>query len=130
MLKMTLFFNLHTLEEDTLCDPIYMVVALHKFYKGQKFPKNSRETYKPLTRLKAGSSYLLNPADFFDDKGSDPIHKAHYIRLAGRRDYQLYKQYGIKSLDLTLYPDLDLRAVSSNPLLTIANKQLHFKYER
>lgn len=126
----TLFFNLQILEEDTLCDPIYLVIALHKFYKGQRFPKNSKETYKPLKRLRAGTSFLLEPAIFFDDKGSDPIHKAQYIRLAGRRDYQLYKQYGIKSLDLTLYPDLDLAAIRSNPLLTIANKQLHFKYER
>ena len=130
MLEMTLFFSLQTLEDGTLCDPIYLVVALHKFYKGQRLPKNARETYKPLTNLKAGTSFLLNPAELFDDKGSDPIHKAHYIRLAGRRDYQLYKQYGIKSLDLTLYPDLDLAAIRSNPLLTIANKQLHFKYER
>lgn len=126
----TLFFNLHILEEDTLCDPIYLVTALHKFYKGQRLPKNIRETYKPLTRLRAGNSFLLNPAEFFDDKGSDPLHKAQYIRLAGRRDYQLFKQYGIKSLDLTLYPDLDFAAIRSNPLLTIANKQLNFKYER
>lgn len=126
----TLFFDLQILEEDTSCDPIYLVIALHKFYKGQRFPKNAKETHKPLRRLKAGTSFLLNPAEIFDDKGSDPIHKAQYIRLAGRRDYLLYKQYGIKSLDLTLYPDLDLAAIRSNPLLTIANKQLHFKYER
>lgn len=126
----TLFFDLQILEEDTACDPIYLVIALHKFYKGQRLPKNAKETFKPLRRLKAGTSFLLNPVEFFDDKGSDPIHKAQYIRLAGRRDYLLYKQYGIKSLDLTLYPDLDLAAISSNPLLTIANKQLHFKYER
>ena len=127
---MTLFFNLNTLEEDTLCDPIYLVTALEKFYRGQTLPKNSKETYKPLRRLTSGYSFLLNPDDFFKDKSSDPIHKAQYIRLAGRRDYQQFKQYGIKSLDLSLYPDLDLQAISHNPLLTIANKQLHFKYER
>ena len=126
----TLFFNLQVLEEKTECDPVYLVTALYKFYKGQKFPKNIKEQYKPISTLKAGYSFLLNPAEFFDDKSSDPIHKAHYIRLAGRRDYHLFKQYGIKYLDLSFYPDLDLAAVRSNPLLTIANKQLNFKYER
>lgn len=126
----TLFFNLTVLEEETLCDPIYMLTALYKFYKGQRFPKNAREKYKPLASLTAGNSFLLNPADFFKDKSTDPYYKAHYLRLAGRRDYQLYKQYDIKYLDLTLYPDVDLALISSNPLLIISSKQLHFKYER
>lgn len=126
----TLFFNLYNLERDTLCDPVYMLTALYKFYKGQRFPKNAKEKYKPLATLTAGTSFLLNPADFFNDKSTDPYYKVHYLRLAGRRDYQLYKQYGIKYLDLTLYPDVDLTAINLNPLLTISNKQIHFKYER
>ena len=31
---MTLFFNLNVLEEDTKCDPFYIVTALYYFYKG------------------------------------------------------------------------------------------------
>lgn len=125
----TLFFNLQVLEEDTLCDPIYMTTALYKFYKGVKFAKNTFETYKPLKRLTTGSSFLLNPESFFLDKNIDPIYRAQYIRLAGRRDYTLYKSYGIKSLDLTMYPDLNLQNLGYNPLLTIANSQISFKYE-
>lgn len=126
---MVMFFNLNTLEEETLCDPIYLVTALHKFYKGQRLPKNIREVHKPIAKLKAGFSFLLNPTDLFNDKSTDPIYKAQYIRLAGRRDYQLYKQYGIKYLDITLYPDLDIDAVRYNPLLNITNKQINFIYE-
>lgn len=124
-----IFFNLQTLEDDTLCNSEYMVIALHKFFKGIYYPKNSREKYKPLPNLTAGTSYLLNPADFFNDKSTDNIYKAQYIRLAGRRDYSLYKAYNIKTLDLNMYPDLNLQVIRSNPLLTIANKQLKFKYE-
>lgn len=126
---MTLFFNLKILEVDTKCDPEYMVQALFQFYKGITLPRHTRQRYKPLKRLTSGTSYLLNPESFFNDKSVDSVYKAQYIRLAGRRDFNLYKQYGIKSLDLTLYPDLDLTAIKSNPLLTIANKQIKFKHE-
>lgn len=126
---MTLFFNLKVLEEDTKCDSEYMVQALFYFYKGIILPRHTRQKYKPLKRLTSGKSFLLNPELFFNDKSVDSVYKSQYIRLAGRRDFNLYKQYGIKSLDLTLYPDLDLTAIKSNPLLTIANKQIQFKHE-
>lgn len=127
---MTLFFNLYILETETLCDPKYMLTALYKFYKGQTFPKSSTEKYKPLPNLKAGTSFLLNPSAFFKDKSTDISHKVQYLRLAGRRDYQLYKQYGIRYLDLTLFPDVDLALIRSNPLLHASQNKLHFKYER
>ncbi len=126
---MVLFFNLDTLEQDTHGDPEYLVQALYKFYKGRHIPKHSQEQYKPLKRLKAGTSWLLNPEDFFNDKTVDSAYRAQYIRLAGRRDYQQYKIYGTKSLDLTLYPDINYKVISTNPLLTIANNQIYFKYE-
>lgn len=125
----TLFFDLQILEEDTLCNPVYLVIALQKFYKGIYYPKNTQELYKPVRRMKPGSSFLLNPKSFFEDSTTDPIYKAQYIRLAGRRDYSLYKSFGTKSLDLALYPDLLLKNIGSNPLLTVANRQITFKYE-
>lgn len=126
---MTLFFNLKVLEEDTNLNSDYIVTALYNLYRGITIPKNLNQRYKPLKHLAIGKSFLLNPDLFFTNKSVDSAYKAQYIRLAGRRDYNLYKQYGIKSLDLTLYPDLDLSAIKLNPLLTIANKQIHFKYE-
>lgn len=124
-----IFFNLQTLEDETLCDPEYLVVALYKFYKGIRYPKNIYEKHKPLTNLTSGTSYLLNPEGLFSDKSTDILYKAQYIRLAGRRDYTLYKTYSYKSLDLNMYPDLNMQSIKSNPLFTIANKQLKFKYE-
>lgn len=125
-----IFFNLEILEEDTKCNPEYLVVALEKFWKGTRYPKNVHEKHKPLKRLSAGSGFLINPADFFKDKSVDIGYRAQYIRLAGRRNFLLYKTHGITYLDLSLYPDIHLDALKHNPLLTIANKQIYFKYER
>ena len=125
-----LFFDLTILEEATGCDPQWLVLALYKFWRGQQFPKNQYEKYKPLPNMKPGSAFLLNPEPFFTDRSTDYTYKAQYIRLAGRRNFSLYKTHGIKSLDLTLYPDLDTKAIGSNPLLQIANKLIYFKYER
>jgi hypothetical protein len=126
---MTLFFNLKTLEQDTKGSSEYLVEALYKFYRGITIPKNVHEKYKPLPRLKTGSSFLLQPESFFKDTGTDSVYKAQYIRLAGLRNYGLYKTYGIKSLDLTLYPDINITNIKSNPLLIIANKQIKFIHE-
>jgi hypothetical protein len=126
---MTLFFNFNVLLRDTLGDPEYMVEALRKFYKGITIPKNKYEKYKPLPRLRAGSSFLLKPELFFKHTGIDSAYRAQYIRLAALRNYGLYKTYQIKSLDLTLYPDIDLNNIKSNPLLIIANKQIKFIHE-
>jgi len=126
---MTLFFNLKTLEQDTKGNSEYLVEALYKFYRGITIPKNVHEKYKPLPRLKAGSSFLLQPELFFKHTGTDSVYKAQYIRLAGLRNYGLYKTYGIKSLDLTLYPDISINNIKSNPLLIIANKQIKFIHE-
>jgi len=126
---MTLFFNLKILEQDTQCDAEYIVEALHKFYLGVTIPKNVHEKYKPLQRLRTGSSFLLKPEPFFKNTGIDSAYRAQYIRLAGLRNYGLYKTHGIKSVDLTLYPDIDLQKIKSNPLLIIANKQIKFIHE-
>jgi len=126
---MTLFFNINVLVRDTLGDPEYIVEALHKFYCGISIPKNKHEKYKPLQRLRAGSSFLLKPEPFFKHTGIDSVYRAQYIRLAALRNYGLYKTYQIKSVDLTLYPDIDLNNIKSNPLLIIANKQIKFIHE-
>lgn len=125
-----IFFDLDVLEESTGCDPQYLVTALYKFWRGQRLPKNQYEKYKPLPNMKAGSAFLLNPAALFKDRSTDYTYKAQYIRLAGRRNFAYYKTHGTTSLDLTLYPDLDIQAIQSNPLLQLANKQLNFIYER
>lgn len=124
-----LLFDIHTLEKETLCDPDRMVFSLYKFFKGEHLPKNSRDKYKPIKALRPGSSFLLNPIGLFNDRSTDVIFKAQYIRLAARRDLTLYKAYGTKTLDLAMYPDLNFKNISRNPLLTITQHTISFKYE-
>jgi hypothetical protein len=126
---MIFFFNLNKLESSTRNDPEYLVVALYKCFLGIRIPKNAREKYKPILGLEAGSSYLLNPKLLFEDKITDAVFKAQYIRLAGRRDYLSYKTIKQKHLDLTLYPDLNIATLKHNPLLIIENTHLKFIYE-
>ncbi len=105
-----------------------MVKALHSWYKKETLPKKSNSKHKPLKNL-AGSSFLLNPKKFFEDKTTDIIWKAQVIRLAGRRDYLQYKLYGHKFLDLSFFPDIELSNIRSNPLIKITENKIYFKYE-
>lgn len=126
---MVLFFNLRLLEAKTNNDSEYMVVALNKLFKNIKVPKSSTEKYKPIPNLERGTSFLLNPKKLFTDKSTDIIYKAQYIKLAGRRDYNLYIQYKSTTLDLSLYPDINIQAIKYNPLIEITENTLKFKYE-
>lgn len=129
MINQTLFFNILVLETETANDPDYLVQALRFYWKKQQFPKNNYSKYKPVTKSLAGSSFLLNPTSFFEDKTTDIRYKAQYLRLCGRRDYSAYKFYRIKYLDLSFFSDLNISAIESNPLLEITKTQIKFKYE-
>lgn len=126
---MTLFFNILVLEQETKSDPDYMMQALRFHWQKRTIAKNKHSVYKPIQKSLAGSSFMLNPTDFFTDKTTDIRYLAQYLRLCGRRDYLLYKSHRIKYLDLTYFSDLNLPALESNPLLEISNKQIKFKYE-
>ncbi len=124
-----LFFNLQRLEEGTGANYEYLVIALYKHYKGKVIPRTALDKFKPIPGIGCGSSFIRNPSRLFNDKSVDIVHKAQYIRLAGRRDYFDYKFLNSSHLDLDLYPDLNLKAIAANPLLTIIDKKLIFKYE-
>lgn len=126
---MTLFFNINLLERKTNNDPKYIIIALYKLYKKKYLPKNSIEKYKPIRNLGSGTSFLLNPKALFSDTYTDIIYKAQYVRLAARRDYNLYLNYKFTQLDLVLYPDINIAAIKNNPLLNIKDNKIQFKYE-
>ena len=126
---MTLFFNINVLEKETDGDLDYLIVALEKWYKKETIPKNARQKYKPLKKSLLGSSFLLNPSEFFKDKNTDVIFRAQYLKLAARRDYTLYKLYGLRTLDLSFFPNINLKLIEANPLISIKYNHLHFKYE-
>ena len=125
---MTLFFNLSLLESETQCDSTKLVEILRLHFIRKSIPKNQYSKIKPIFNLK-GNSFLINPVSLFTDTSTDIVHKAQYIRLAGRRNYAIYKHYGYIYLDLSFYSDIDLNAIKSNPLLKITENKIHFKYE-
>ncbi len=123
---MALFFNLELLESETNCDPKLMLQMLERHFGKKLIPKNHRDTnnYRNLV----GHSFLLDATSLFNDP-TDIAFKAQYIRLAGRRDYNLYKLYKVTYLDLSYFKDLDLNTIALNPLLQIKQNKIYFKYE-
>lgn len=124
---MALFFNLNLLEKEAEYSDEKFLILLRYHLKGTTVVhKNTK--YKPLKNLK-GNSFLLNPIPVLYNKDHDVSNRVQYIKLAGRRDLLLYKSYGLKYLDRSFFPDLDIEKISKNPLLTITNKQINFKFE-
>lgn len=126
-MKKPLLFNIEKLERLTSGDPNAMVQCLFYWYKNISVPARATTKIKPLGNL-LGSSFLLNPEALFQSK-VDINWKAQYIQLAGRRDLFLYRQYSIKTLDLSLFPDINVTAIKQNPLLEIASNKITFKLE-
>lgn len=81
-----------------------------------------------LKRRLTGYSFLLNPESLITAR-CDPLFKLQYLFLAAKRTYTDYIQYGKKDLDLSMYPDIDIPKISTNPLITISQGSIHFKYE-
>lgn len=72
---------------------------------------------------------MLNPEAFFRDKSTDILYKIQYLKLLAKRDYLLYKAYKYSALQLSYFPDINLKAIKHNPLLIITDKEIKFKYE-
>ena len=121
--KSTLFFNFGALERETKCNPLKMVSLLKDY-------RNKRILVPGLKRKLAGNSYLLAPDALFNDRSTDILYIYQYISLAAKRDYTLYTLYGIKSLVLSYYPELQgSDSINFNPLLVTTKTEIHFKYE-
>lgn len=120
---MILFFDIKRLEQ-TSQKTGYSLLVLLKALKANRILKRFPE----ISTLK-GRSFLLNPDSLFEDRSTDPVHIAQYIKLAGRRSYSLYKVFDVTYLDLALYPEADIQQLKYNPLLKIVNNKIQFKYE-
>jgi len=114
--KSSFKFDLKKLHKLSNNNPVKFVELLESFYKGFTYD------------LK-GSSYITGPGQLFFDRNTDILYKAQYIDLAGRRSYQQYIDLGYNYLDLSYYPDLNINAIKYNPILTIENNKIYFKYE-
>lgn len=125
---MTLFFNLNNLEKDAGDDLNRYVFLLRQLYLNKRLP-SKKDKYPPAKYNLVGNSFILNAGPLFDEK-VDIAYIVQYIRLAGRRDYMLYKEYGTTSLPLSFFPDINLKNIIHNPLLKITEDEIFFKYER
>lgn len=122
-----IFFNLNLLLNKAKTDQ-QIVEALYNSYIGKTIPKNLSDRSLIINGLKRGNSFLIDPESLFKSNATN-THISQYIKLAGRRSYSIYKEYGIKYLDISLYPDLNTNNIKHNYLLNILNNKLYFKYE-
>lgn len=105
------------------------VALLNYHYKGG-LPKSRYTKYKPSKLPLNGYSFILNPGPVFNlEAHYDINYVVQYIKLCGLRDYAMFKFHGVRYLDTTYFPDLNINNIKHNPLLTLANKQINFKYE-
>ena len=123
---MAFFFNIDNLEKLSCDHPTKFMSILHHFYL-KKLPHSKKGPHYPRTSM-VGSSFLLNPEPLFSSK-VDVLYIMQYIKLAAKRDYWLYKQYGVKSLPLSYFPDINLGVIKTNPLLKITPTEIFFAYE-
>lgn len=123
---MTLFFDLKEVDKDYAGDPVKTLELFH--YLITKKPV--RKGWKIPSKNYIGSSFLLNPKPLLGVvKQVDILFIIQYIKAAALRDYTLYKLYGIKYLPLSYYPDINLTSIKHNPLITIKDNNLIFKFE-
>jgi hypothetical protein len=126
---LALFFSIDTLEEQCGSNTTLFLYMLYYHWNKAVPLRNSNIKYRSKVPL-VGHSFLLNPSDFFKDQCTDPIHKVQYIKLAGRRDYSLFKQYKYLGLQTSFFPDLVVDNIKHNPLLEINKTEILFKYEK
>lgn len=122
-----LFYNLATLQIAAGNDSSVLVKELERYYLYRNNKLNGY--YLPKYSLTGGCSFLINPQELFNNRSALDVYKAQYIILAGKRDYNLYKEYKVNTLDLSFFPDLQLNKLKTNPLLDITPQQIKFKYE-
>ena len=85
---------------------------------------------RALMSTSSRSNYLINPIPLIYARGISDYHKVEYIALASLRDHKRLVLYNEKHLDLRAISDPELlNAVHSNPLLTVNDNKIYFKYE-
>lgn len=120
-----LFFNSEYLFKDSATRNNSMYL-LHKLYYG-RLASSSKEL-RQLSKLKNGNSFLLNfPALY--NCNIDVLQKQQYLLLASKRNFADYLILNNPNLDLSLYPEISIDKLKNNPLLTINNNLIIFKFE-
>jgi hypothetical protein len=117
-----LFFNFKELSYEAKDDPVKMLALLKQLKDNRIFKLGLRQKL-------FGNSFLLRPDQLLQDKTTDVLYIYQYLLLASKRDYALYTLYGLKGLQLSYHPNINLDSIKTNPLLTITKSEIKFKYE-
>jgi hypothetical protein len=75
-----------------------------------------------------GTSFIINIDDLISSQCKDS-DLASYIYLSSFRNYSDFILFGIKYLDISYIPDIDITLYKDNPLLSITDKLIKFKFE-
>lgn len=119
---MAVFFNYNGLKQEAKNDHRRMLTLLELL--------NAKKLYNASVLKKIhGSSFLLNPEPLIRDRITDISFKIQYLFIASLRSYSDYSLYGVKYLNLAMWPDLRQSAVTANPLLELSNNKINFIYE-
>lgn len=121
---MALFFDLQKLQEDSKGNALTLMSLLE--YQWNK--KQPRSFKVPFGKSYTGNNFLLNPSPLFIST-VDVSYKIQYVKLCALRDWFLYKTHGVTTLDLSYFPDVNVNLLKHNPLLTITNNTIRFKFE-
>lgn len=125
---MTFFFNIENLEKESCDNSVAFVTLLDTLYYN-RLPSKKKGVKRVKLNMK-GYSFIINLEPILKLKKSiDTAYIVQYVKLCAMRDYSMYKLYGIKSLSLSYYPDINLDAIKHNPLIRITGSEIHFKYE-
>lgn len=121
---MALFFDLQKLQEDSKGNA-YTLMSLLEYQWNKKQPRGIKV---PFGKSYTGNNFLLNPSPLFIST-VDVSYKIQYVKLCALRDWFLYKTHGVTTLDLSYFPDVNVNLLKHNPLLTITNNTIRFKFE-
>lgn len=118
---MILFFDCGKLVESSKGNALQLVTTLRKLVAS---PLGSR-----IRKKLQGHNFLSHPERLLGTN-VDVTYIYQYVILAAKRDYTMYKLYGINYLPITDFPQLNRDAIKHNPLLRVNDKTgIHFKYE-
>lgn len=118
---MTLFFNIDKVTKTAKGSPVKVLHVLRDM--------TNRNPITQYYKLLTGNSFLLKPEALLLDKTTDVMYIYQYVLLAARRDYSHYKLFGVKSLPLSYFPDINLSSIRTNPLLNVTNTEIILKHE-
>ena len=123
-----LFFDIQKLEKLADGNDLKFVFLLYKWWKYKDLVFRKGDKFRLTEPLAGNTGWLIHPEKLFT-QADDVIFMVQYIRLAAKRDLLMFNHYGVTTLPTSYYTDLNIEQLKHNPLLTITDTEIKFKYE-